>query len=34
MMSSQKLEVFVKAGIDYEDLTKEIDLHILQALPS
>jgi hypothetical protein len=30
-MSSQKLELFVKVGIDYEDLIKERSFHILQA---
>jgi hypothetical protein len=34
MMSSQKFELFVKVGIDYEDLAKEKCFHILQALPS
>jgi hypothetical protein len=34
MMSSQKFELFVKVGIDYEDLAKERSFHILQAIPS
>jgi hypothetical protein len=29
MMSSQKLELFVKTKIDYEDLAKERSLRIL-----
>jgi len=34
MMNSQKFELFVKVGIDYEDLAKERGFHILQAIPS